>query len=233
MRDEALRALLAERWQVAAAKYGQRLLKDPDDGVARCNRAVALYESAQWPKAARAFEDLLRREGPASQVAPPALFSLGYCRLELEQDRESLQASTLFIELSNEDHPFFWDGVQNIACACNRLGHSALAVQLYRVVLGVRPHAYAYNGLALSLAEVGLAREAIYVLDRARDDGYWDEVLQRSMEHVTELAQAPPKGTRITGRRWSRERILGAAFQVLGWKRKPLPRSRWKWRDDS
>ena len=231
MRDEALKALLEERWQVAAAKYGLRLLKDPDDAVARSNRAVALYESGQWLKAARAFQDVLRREGPASEVAAPALFSLGYCLLELQQDRASLQATTLFLELSSEDHPFFWDGVQNLACACHRLGHSAPAVQLYRVVLGVRPHAYAYNGLALSLANLGRAREAIYVLDRARGAGHWDEVLQRTMEHVTQFAQAPAKATPITGRPWSRERILGAAFQVLGWKGKPLPRSRRKWRN--
>ena len=79
MRDEALKALLEERWSAAAAKYGERLLKDPDDGVARCNRAVALYEQGRWREAAQAFEQLLRREGPASEVAPPALFSLGYC----------------------------------------------------------------------------------------------------------------------------------------------------------
>jgi tetratricopeptide (TPR) repeat protein len=189
VRDEALKALLAERWSLAAAKYGQRLLKDPDDGVARCNRAVALYEQGRWSDAAKAFEELLRREGPASEVAPPALFSLGYCRLELEQNRGSLQASTLFVELSNEDHPFYWDGVQNIACACNRLGHSALAVQLYRVVLGVQPDKYAYNGLALSLAGMGRAREAIHVLDRARDADYWDDVLESSMEHLTRIAR--------------------------------------------
>ena len=134
--------------------------------------------------------------------------------------------------MSNEDHPFYWDGVQNIACACNRLGESALAVQLYRAVLGVRPHVYAYNGLALSLAEVGRAREAIYVLDRARDAGYWDEILHRSLEHVTELADGPAKPTRITARRWSRERILRAAFRVLGWKHKALPKSLRMWRKD-
>jgi len=76
MRDEAFKALLEERWRVAAAKYGERLLKDPDDGVARCNRAVALYDTGRWREAARAFEELLRREGPASETAPPALFSL-------------------------------------------------------------------------------------------------------------------------------------------------------------
>src|SRR6185295_17603932 len=132
MRDEALKALLEERWQVAAAKYGLRLLKDPDDGVARCNRAIALYESGQWLKAARAFEELLRREGPASEVAPPALFSLGSCRLKLRQDRASLEATTLFLELTDEDHPFFRDGVRNLVRACRRLGHSALAARLDR-----------------------------------------------------------------------------------------------------
>ena len=83
MRDDALKALLQERWGAALARYGARLLKDPADGIARSNRAVALYEAGRWADAAKAFEDVLRREGPASEVAPPALFSLGYCRLEL------------------------------------------------------------------------------------------------------------------------------------------------------
>jgi|SRR6267142_2636578 len=232
MRDEALKALLEGRWPVAAAKYGERLLKDPDDGVARCNRAVALYDAGRWREAARPFEELLLREGPASEVAAPALFSLGYCRLELNQDRGSLQASTLFIELSNEDHPFYWDGVQNIACVCNRLGESAIAVQLYRVVLGVRLHAYAYNGLALSLGELGRAREGLYVLEAARDKEFWDEVLQSSMDHLKKIADGPARRTLLTARRWSRERILRAAFRVLGWKRKALPSSLLKWRKD-
>ena len=85
---------------MAAAKYAERLLKHPDDGIARSNRAVALYEAGRWPEAAKAFEDLILREGPSSEVAPPALFSLGYCRLELDDDRGALEASTLFLELS-------------------------------------------------------------------------------------------------------------------------------------
>jgi len=79
--------------------------------------------------------------------------------LELDQDRGSLQASTLFIELSNEDHPFYWDGVQNIACVCNRLGESAIAVQLYRVVLGCgRMHMPTMGWRSRSVSSAGRAR---------------------------------------------------------------------------
>lgn len=230
MRDRALKALLDERWQEAAARYAKRLLKDPDDGIARCNRAVALYEAGRWPAAARAFEELLRREGPGSEAAAPALFSLGYCRLQLEQNRGSLEASTMFLELTNDRHPFFWDGVQNVACACSRLGRSAVAAQLYRVVLGVRPHKYAYNGLALALAGMGRPREGLYVLEAARSAGNQDEVLDSSLEHLLAIADGPATRTPLTVRRWSRERILGAAFEVLRWKRDPLPASRLRWR---
>jgi len=106
MRDKALKALLGEKWRTAAAQYGERLLEDPGDGIARSNRAVALYGAERWREAAKAFEDLLLSEGPASEVAPPALFSLGHCRLEMDDNRGSLEASALFLDLSNEDHPF-------------------------------------------------------------------------------------------------------------------------------
>jgi tetratricopeptide (TPR) repeat protein len=171
MRDEALKALLEERWLAALAKYSERLPRNPRDDIARSNRAVALYEAGRWAEAAKAFEDLLRREGPASEIAPPALFSLGYCRLELGDDRGALEASTLFIELSNERHPFYRDGVHNIACAADRLGEHAAAASLYRAASG-------------------------------------------------------------KARRWTRKRILRAAFRVLGWHRKPLPASRLIWRRD-
>jgi tetratricopeptide (TPR) repeat protein len=232
MRDEALTALLEERWRTAAAKYGERLLKDPGDGIARSNRAVALYGAERWAEAATAFEELLLREGPTSEVAPPALFSLGYCRLELDDDLGALEASTLFLELSNEAHPFYWDGVQNMACAANRLGANGVAVQLNRVVLGVRPHLYVYNGLALALGELGRAAEGLYVLDVARRTGHWDEVLETSMGHLEELASGRRRPTVLTSLRWSRERILRAAFSVLGWGREPLPPSMLTWRRD-
>ncbi len=233
MRDDALRALLEERWRAALAKYGARLLKDPADGIARSNRAVALYEAGRWADAAKSFVEVLRREGPASEVAPPALFSLGYCRLELNDDRGALEASTFFLELSNERHPFYWDGVQNIACAADRLGHHALAVRLYRVVLGQAPHPYAYNGLALALGELGRAGEGLHVLDAARRAGHWDEVLATSLDRLETLAGGARKRTRITAPRWPRERILRAAFRVLGWRRKPLPPSKLRWRKTS
>ena len=140
MRDDALKALLEERWSAALAKYGKRLLRNPADNIARSNRAVALYEAGRWAEAAKAFEDVILREGPTSEVAPPALFSLGYCRLQLGDNRGALEASTLFLELSNEQHPFYRDGVQSIACAAKRLGEHKAAADLYRVVLGVAPH---------------------------------------------------------------------------------------------
>lgn len=232
MRDDAMKALLAERWQRAAAKYSERLLRNPGDGIARSNRAVALYEAGRWAEAAQAFEEVLRREGPASEVAPPALFSLGYCQLELDDHRGALEASTLFLELSNEEHPFYWDGVENVACAANRLGKHSVAVQLYRVVLGAAPHPYAFNGLALALGELGRAAEGLYVLDAARRAGNWDEVLDASREHLAELAAGRRRPTVITAPRWSRERILRAALRVLGWRRDPLPPSPLRWRRD-
>lgn len=180
MRERAWKALLDERWQEAAARSGKRLLKDPADAIARRNRALALYEAERWAEAARAFEDLLRREGPGSEAAAPVLFSLGYCRLRLDENRGSLEASTLFLELSDERHPLFRDGVQNLARALRRLGQSALAVQLSRGVPGARPSTR----------------------------------------------------TPLKGRRWSRERILHAAFGVLRWKRDPLPAPRRRWRPD-
>jgi tetratricopeptide (TPR) repeat protein len=225
MRDDALKALLEERWAAALAKYGERLLKDPEDRIARSNRAVALYEAGRWPEAAKAFEEVLRREGPTSEVAPPALFSLGYCRLELDDPSGALEASALFLELSNEELPFYWDGVQNIACAADRLGNHAVAVELYRVVLGVVPHPYAYNGLALALGDLDRAAEGLYVLDACRRSGNWDEVLHASLGHLTELAQGRRKPTALTAPRWSRTRILRVAFRLLGWHREPLPRS--------
>jgi tetratricopeptide (TPR) repeat protein len=232
MRDDAMKALLGDRWQAAAAKYGERLLRNPDDEIARSNRAVALYEAGRWAEAAKAFEELLRREGPASEVAPPALFSLGYCRLELDDHRGALEASTLFLDLSNEEHPFYWDGVQNVACAANRLGKHSAAVQLYRVVLGVTPHPYAFNGLALALGELGRAAEGLYVLDAARRAGKWDEILVASMEHLAELEAGRRRPTALTSPRWSRERILRLALRVLGWRRDPLPPSPLTWRRD-
>ena len=232
MRDEELKALLQKRWSAAAAKNGQRPLKDPRDRIARSNRAVALYEAGRWSEAAKAFEDVLGREGPASEVAPPALFSLGYCRLELGDDRGSLEASTLFLELSNDQHPFYWDGVQNIACAANRLGEHAAAVDLYRVVLGVAPHPYAYNGLALALADLGRAPEGLYVLDACRRRGHWDDILETSFDHVAELARGRRRPATLTSRRWSRRRILRMAFRLLRWDRQPLPPSTLVWRRD-
>jgi tetratricopeptide (TPR) repeat protein len=166
MRDEALKALLEERWQAALAEYGKRLLKDPGDEVARTNRAIALYEAGRWSEAAKAFAELLRREGPGSEVAPPALFSLGYCRLRLGDARGSLEATALFLELGNDRHPFYRDGVENVACALERLGEADLAARV--------------------------------------------------------------RGARSLG--WSREGILRAAFRVLGWRRKPLPPSKLRWR---
>ena len=232
MRDDALKALLAERWRAAAARFGERLLKDPGDDIARSNRAVALYEEGRWAEAAKAFEEVLRREGPSSEVAPPALFSLGYCRLELDDNQGALEASTMFLELSNEDHPFYWDGVQNIACAAGRLGKNELAVQLYRVVQGVAPHPYAYNGLALALGELGRAAEGLYVLEAVRRNGHWDEVLAATMNHLEDLTKRPRVPTTITAPRWSREHILRVAFRALGWRREPLPASLLTWRRD-
>jgi len=132
MRDEALRALLQERWEAAVAKSGERAVRNPDDAIARTHRAVALYEARRWAEAAKAFEEVLRREGPASEVAPLALFSLGSCRLQLGDDRGALEASVLFLEVSNDRHPSYREGLHDVACALDRLGEQDLSAQLYR-----------------------------------------------------------------------------------------------------
>ena len=70
------------------------------------------------------------------------------------------------------------------------------------------------------------------MLEAARRAGQWDEVLDASMDHLTELAGTVRRPTFLTAPRWSRERILRAAFRVLGWRRKPLPPSLLAWRRD-
>lgn len=226
MADDMLRKLLDQRWRVAMERRGSRPPREPPRAaIRRTNRAVALYDAGRWDEAERAFLDVLRREGPASQVAPPALFSLGYCRLELDDERGSLQATTLFLELSDEEHPFHWDGVQNVACALDRLGQHEPAAQLYRTVLGARPNPFAYNGLALALGDLQKPGEGLFVLDEARRAGHWDEVLDGSLGFLAARSGGARKSTFLRAPRWPRERVLAAAFRALRWRRTPLPRS--------
>ena len=232
MGDKAMQALRLERWREAAARYAERLLVDPEDAVARCNHAVALYEQDRWQDAAAAFEELVRREGPLGEATVPALFSLGYCHLELHEHLKALAATTLFLELANQDHPFYWDGIQNTACAYSRLGHQRESVALFRTVLGVRPHIYVFNGLALALAGLGRPREALFVLETARARGFWDAVLENSLAHVQEQTKLPARSTRLVAKPWARARILRTSFRLLGWDGEPLTPRTIPWRVD-
>lgn len=234
MADIAMQALRNESWKEAAARYAQRLLINPDDGVARCNHAVALYEQDRWADAAAAFEELIRREGPFGEATVPALFSLGYCRLELDEHLKSLAATTMFLELSNRDHPFYWDGVQNTACAYGRLGHARESAALYRTVLAVQPpRIYAFNGLSLALDDLGRPREALFALEQARARGLWDDVLESSLAHLRERADGPARKTRLAARPWSRRRLLRTSFRLLGWEGEPLEARALRWRVES
>ena len=212
---DSLKALLEERWRTRRGAA--------TDAAAVAGRAIELHEAHRWAEAAAAFEDLLRREGPGSDLAPPALFSLAECRFELGDDRGALEAVALFLELGDERQRCWWQGVENVARAAARLGAAGLAVNLYRVVLGAAPTPSAYDGLARALAWLGRADESLYVLDAAWRSGRWTEALERSAQHLGELAAGRRRPTVVSAPPWTRGRILRAAFSLLGWRREPLP----------
>ena len=132
--DAALQALLSDEHQAALARFAARTLADPSDWPSRGNYAIALYQAGRLAEAAPLFEKLLAEEGPDSLGAVALNFSLGYCRLELGDLRGSLEATTEFLDRSNEWHPFYWHGVHNTACAWDELGAEFEARQLFREV---------------------------------------------------------------------------------------------------
>ena len=128
--DEALEALHSGDAKRAAALFAARAIADPKDWISRANRSIALYNADRWADAEASFEADIAREGIESAGAVPALFCIGYCRLQLDNPLGSLAATTAFLNLSNEDHPFYADGIENTCCAWERLGQPLLAAGL-------------------------------------------------------------------------------------------------------
>jgi hypothetical protein len=227
--DVALDALLSGRSRTAAALFAARALADPDDLFSRTNHAVAIYEQGRWAAAAEAFMRLIPRQGAAHPASVPMLFCLGYCFLELERDRDSLAATTGFLDHGNTRHPFYWAGVQNTACAWDRLGCHAEAAALYRAVLGHGENEEAYNGLALALVGCGLPREAVGVCEWATTAGFGGELVAAAREHAAALAGGEAVVVPPAARPWARRRIIETSYRILGWDAVPRPASRLRW----
>jgi hypothetical protein len=130
--DEALEALHSGHAERAAALFAARALADPKDWISRANRSIALYNADRWAEAEASFEADIAREGVESAGAVPALFCIGYCRLQIDNALGSLAATTAFLNLSNDDHPFYADGVENTCFAWERLNKPLLAASLRR-----------------------------------------------------------------------------------------------------
>jgi len=130
--ERALDALLSGDSRRAAALFAARALANPKDWVSRANRHIALYDAGRWTEAIAGFQEDIEREGILGPGAVPALFCIGYCRLQLGDAQGSLAATTAFLNLSNEEHPFYRDGIENTACAWERLGREGKAADLRR-----------------------------------------------------------------------------------------------------
>jgi hypothetical protein len=128
--ESALDALLNGNPTRAVALFARRALADPKDWISRANRHIALYHAGRWAEAATGFEQDIARDGILSHGAVPALFCIGYCRLQLDDAKGSLAATTAFLNLGNAAHPFYKDGLENTACAWERLGQEAMAADL-------------------------------------------------------------------------------------------------------
>jgi len=128
--EEALDALHSGDAKRAAALFAARAIGDPKDWISRANRNIALYDAGRWAEAEVGFKAEIEREGIEGPGAVPALFCIGYCRLQLDDALGSLAATTAFLNLSNEEHPFYADGIENTCCAWERLDRSLLAASL-------------------------------------------------------------------------------------------------------
>jgi hypothetical protein len=128
--ESALDALLSGNAKRAAALFATSAIADPKDWISRANRSIALYNAERWADAVTAFKADIDREGFEAPGAVPALFCIGYCRLQLGDIRGSLIATTAFLDLSNEEHPFYADGIENTCCAWERLDRPLLAASL-------------------------------------------------------------------------------------------------------
>jgi tetratricopeptide (TPR) repeat protein len=227
--EEAVQALLSHEPARAVALFAARRLADPTDDPSRKNHAVALFRAGRWAEAGGAFAKLILEEGGEHANSVASFFSLGVCRLELDDAPGALLATTAFLDFANARHPFYLDGVQNTANAWDRLGAHTEAASLYRSVLGVEPRPHAFNGLALALEAQGLAREALWVIELARRCGCWDEELDSNADRVREEADGPPAPTRLVERPWSRRRIIETSFRMLGLDGKARPARRCSW----
>ena len=130
----ALDALQAGRTEQAAALFAERSMADPTEWASRANRAIALYEAGRWREAEAEFTKLVGELGPRDLRSVPMMFSVGYCLLQLEDPWGSLMATTSFLDHSNERHPFYFDSLENTACAFERLGAEAEATSLRRAL---------------------------------------------------------------------------------------------------
>jgi len=89
--DEALDALLRGGPKVAAVRFAQRLLVNPRDDISLSNQCRGAYDAPRWADAARRLSTKWLARGIEFQVAVPMLFSLVYCRLELDDSRRALE----------------------------------------------------------------------------------------------------------------------------------------------
>lgn len=227
--DSALKELRTGDPAAAAAQFRARLRANPKEQRSRLNYAVALYEAGRWKQAAQAFRAALEIEGLEPEAAVPMQFSLGYCLLELDDNNGSLRATTYFLNLSNTEHPWYWDGVQNTANAWGRLGAHRESAALYRTVLLAQPNPYAYNGLALALSSLNQPQQGARVLEVAKSLGQWDDVLERTYASLKHKDLQSSVNTELYATPWPRERIIRTSFRILGIDEKPKPPSVMSW----
>ena len=137
--EVALEALHWDRNGEAAALFAARALANRLDWFARVNYVRALYNGDRYVEAARGFRRLLDEAGPKNPEAPFWFLALGYCLLQLEEDWESLVATTGFLERANHRHSSYYVGLENTACAWNNLGALAESTSL-RKAIHLRTH---------------------------------------------------------------------------------------------
>ena len=130
--EEAVDALRGQRHGEAAALFAARALADRLDWPARVNHVRAIYNGDRYSDAARGFRRLLDEAGPTNPEAPSWFLSLGYCLLQLDEDWDSLVATTGFLEHASEKHPWYAVAIENTACAWEYLGALAESTSLRR-----------------------------------------------------------------------------------------------------
>lgn len=218
----------------AAAQFRARLRANPKDQGSRVNYAIALYEAGRWKQAAQAFRRALELEKPESKSAVPMQFFLGCCLLQLNDNTGSLLATTYFLDLSNTEHPWYWEGVADTAFVWSHLGaHRDAASLCLRIPDTHCPDDPSFlNWLALTFDALDRPREGAYVLECARDRGEWNDVLARNYAYLKRKDPRPsvrPTWRGLSRAPWSRERIIRTSFRILGIDAKPRPPSVMSW----